>query len=247
MGDSRQMQGSVGAAADCHINSYSVLEGVERHNVARQNVFFDQAHNSHACVLSQGNAFAVVGSRDSAVAGKAHAQNLGEAVHGVGGEKTGAAAAAGAGAMLDFAQLFFINLAGFKTACSFKYSGYADILAMITAGEHRAAADNNGGDVQTGCSHQHTRDDFITVRNQNQAVKGVAVGNSFNAVGNQLAACQRIFHAIVAHSDAVADADSGELDRSAAGLQNTILGSLGNGVQVHVAGDDFVSGTADAD
>ena len=164
--DSRQMQRGVGAAADCHINSNSVLEGIERHNVARQNVFLQQTHNSHACVLSQSNTLAVVSSGDSAVAGQAHAQNLSQAVHGICSEQTGAAAAAGACTMLDFSELCFINLTGLKTAGSFKYSRYADISALITTGQHRTAADNNGRDVQTGCCHQHTRNNFITVRNQ---------------------------------------------------------------------------------
>ena len=160
------MQCGVGAAADGHINGNSVFEGVERHNVARQNVFLQQTHNSHACMLSQSNTLAVVSSGDSAVAGQAHAKNLGQAVHGVGSEQTGAAAAAGAGTMLDFFELCFINLTGLKTAGSFKYSRYADISALITTGQHRTAADNNGRDVQTGCCHQHTRNNFITVRNQ---------------------------------------------------------------------------------
>ena len=164
--DSRQMQRGVGAAADGHVNSNSVLESVERHDVARQNIFLQQTHNSHACMLSQSNTLAVVSSGDSAVARQAHAKNLSQAVHGICSEQTGAAAAARACTMLDFSELCFINLTGLKTAGSFKYSRYADIFAMVTTGQHRTAADNNGRDVQTSCCHQHAGNNFITVRNQ---------------------------------------------------------------------------------
>ena len=115
----------------------------------------------------EGDAFAVISSGNGAIAGQAHAENLGEAVHGVGGEKTGAGAAAGASAMLDFAQLAGINLAGFKATSCFKNSGNADILAMQTTGQHRAAADYNGRNVQTSSCHQHAGNNFIAVGNQN--------------------------------------------------------------------------------
>ena len=54
-------------------------------------------------MLSEGNAFAVISSGNGAVAGQAHAKNLSQAVHSVSSEQTGAGAAAGASAMLDFA------------------------------------------------------------------------------------------------------------------------------------------------
>ena len=75
----------------------------------------------------------------------------------------------------------------------------------------------------------------------------MAVSNSFDAVRNQLTACQRIFHTVMAHSDAIADADSRELNRSTASFQHAVFGCLSDGIQMHMPRNDFVSGTADAD
>ena len=51
----------------------------------------------------------------------------------------------------------------------------------------------------------------------------------------------------MAHGNTIANADSGELDGSTAGFQNTIFSCLSNGIKMHMAGDDFVGGTANAD
>ena len=75
----------------------------------------------------------------------------------------------------------------------------------------------------------------------------MAVGNSFDAVGNQLTACQRIFHAVMAHGDAIADAYSRELNRSTASFQHAVFGCLSDGIQMHMSRNDFVSGTTNAD
>ena len=75
----------------------------------------------------------------------------------------------------------------------------------------------------------------------------MTIGHSFNGVSNQLTASQRVFHAIVAHSNTIANANGREFDGGTAGFQNTIFSCLSNGVQMHMAGDDFISGTANAD
>ena len=51
----------------------------------------------------------------------------------------------------------------------------------------------------------------------------------------------------MAHGDAVAHGDGGELHRGASGGTDAGLDSLGDLVQVHVAGDDLVVGTDHAD
>ena len=165
--DSGQMQSSVGGATDSHIHGNSVLEGIHGHDIARAFVFSNQLHNSHACMLSEGNAFAVISSGNGAVAGQAHAKNLSQAVHSVSSEQTGAGAAAGASAMLDFAQLASVDLAGFKATCSFENGGYADILAVEATGQHGATAYDYSGNVQASSCHQHTGNNFIAVGNQN--------------------------------------------------------------------------------
>ena len=58
---------------------------------------------------------------------------------------------------------------------------------------------------------------------------------------------QGVLHADVAHGDAVAHGDGGELHRRAAGGADARLDGLGDLVQVHVAGDDLVVGAHHAD
>ncbi len=67
------------------------------------------------------------------------------------------------------------------------------------------------------------------------------------AVGDQLAAGQRVLHARVAHGDAVVDADRVEHERHAAGLAHALLDVLPDLVQVDVAGDDVDVAVADGD
>ncbi len=58
---------------------------------------------------------------------------------------------------------------------------------------------------------------------------------------------QGIFHALVVHGQAVADADDPELQGRAPGQAHPGGGRLGNLIQVDVAGDEFVEGIGDAD
>ncbi len=54
-------------------------------------------------------------------------------------------------------------------------------------------------------------------------------------------------HALVVHGDAVADADDVELQGHSPALPHPELHLLGEGVQMHVAGDQLVVGVGDAD
>ena len=74
-----------------------------------------------------------------------------------------------------------------------------------------------------------------------------ACDHRLDAVGDQLAAGQRVLHAGVAHGDAVVDADGVELEGHAAGLAHGLLDDAADLVQVDVAGDDVGVGVADGD
>ena len=67
------------------------------------------------------------------------------------------------------------------------------------------------------------------------------------AVGDGLARDEAVVHAVVVHGDAVADADGRDLDGHAAGHVDAGLHSLGDLVEVVVAGDDVVAGVEDGD
>ena len=95
--------------------------------------------------------------------------------------------------------------------------------------------------------HEHAGDDLVAARHQHERVEGVAHGHGLDAVGDQLAAGQRVEHALVVHGDAVADADDAELEGRAAGHAHAGLDRVDDLAQVHVAGNDLAERVGDAD
>jgi len=75
----------------------------------------------------------------------------------------------------------------------------------------------------------------------------VCADHAFHAVGDQFAGAEGIFHAVVAHGDAVTDADGVEFHRRAAGTEHAAFDRLGDHLQVGVSGDDFIEGIDYAD
>ena len=65
----------------------------------------------------------------------------------------------------------------------------------------------------------------------------VRPGHDLHRVGYDLAADQRVVHALVVHGQPVAHPDDVELHRDAAPLVHAVLHLLGDGAQVHVSGD----------
>ena len=82
---------------------------------------------------------------------------------------------------------------------------------------------------------------------QTMPSKQWARDHRLDAVGDQLAAGQRVLHADVAHGDAVVDADGVELEGHAAGRAHGLLDDASDLLQVDVAGDDVGVGVADGD
>ena len=115
------------------------------------------------------------------------------------------------------------------------------------ARHHGSAGDKDGGDVHPGGGHEQAGHILVAVRDHDQAVKLVGHSHGLGGVGDQVTGNQGVLHAHVAHGDAVAHSDGGELHRGAAGGTDSGLDSLGNLVQVHVAGDDLIVGTDHAD
>ena len=88
---------------------------------------------------------------------------------------------------------------------------------------------------------------FVAVGDHDQTVKLVSQGHGLGGVGDEVPGDQGVFHAYVAHGDAVAHGDGGELDGRAAGGPDAGLDGVGDLIQVHVAGDDLVIGADHAD
>ena len=123
-----------------------------------------------------------------------------------------------------------------------------DFLAVgRAAGLHRPAADEDRRDVAADGAHQHAGDDLVAVGNADHPVEAMGLDHRLDAVGDQLAAGERILHALVAHGDAVVDADRVEDKRRAAGLADALLNELADLVEVDVTGNDVHVAVADGD
>ena len=112
---------------------------------------------------------------------------------------------------------------------------------------HRSAADEDRGDVAAHGAHQHAGHDLVAVGDADHAVEAVGADHRLDRVGDQLAAGQRELHPLVAHGDAVVDADGVEDERHAARLADALLDELADLVEVDVAGDDVDVAVADGD
>ena len=64
----------------------------------------------------------------------------------------------------------------------------------------------------------------------------------FNAVSDELTACQTVFHTDVSHSDAVAHTDGRNLDRSSSCHSYTGLDSFSHLIEVHMSRNNFTLG-----
>ena len=113
-------------------------------------------------------------------------------------------------------------------------------LAPDPPRQHRPTTHNECRDIQPHGRHQHAGNDLITVRYQHEPIKRVSHGHDFDRIGNQFPTRQGVAHPLMIHGNAVADADSAELDRGAAGKTDPRLHRFGNLVEVDMSRNDFI-------
>src|SRR5207248_10845718 len=94
--------------------------------------------------------------------------------------------------------------------------------------------------------HEHTRDNFVAVGYTDHAVEAMRLHHRLHAIGDQLAAGQRVFHADVSHSDTVIDANGVELKGNAARCPDGLLNEFTESLQMHMAGYHIDIGVADS-
>ena len=236
--DCQQVQNRVGRAADRHLAGQRVAECCRREDVARLDVLLDQLHDLHAGMLCQMN----TGSRNRrgrAVARQRHADRFGQAVHRVCGVHACARAAARAGIALGLVERCLVHHAGLVSADRLEGLGKRYLFTAEMAGQHRAAGNQNGRNVQTSGSHQHAGHDLVAVRDEHQTVQLMCLRQRLYAVRDQLTACQRIFHADVTHGNAVAYADGRNEHRRTACHANACLNRIRDLIEVDMARDDL--------
>ena len=186
MGNSSEMKYGVGRTADTHIHSNGIFKGLLGQNIPWFDVLLYQLQNTLTSTLGQKSACPCVSSRNSTISRESHAQGLSETVHSICSKQTGTGATARASNCLDSCHILLADFTSSKFACSLKGLADAYVLAMITAWQHRATAYNDTRNIKTGCCHKHTRNNLITVWNQNQSVKAGCHSHCLNGVSNQL-------------------------------------------------------------
>ena len=214
----QQVQHGVGRAAHRDVEAHRVLEGGEARDAARQRgriVLFVPAAgeiDDHAAGLAEQPLAIGMRRQDRSVAGQRQAERLGQAVHRVGGEHARAGTAGRAGGALDRSD-FLVAVAVVRGDDHRVYEVDRALGAFHhdLAGLHRAARDEDGRDVEPHRRHQHAGRDLVAIGDAHQRVGAVRIDHVFDAVGDQLAARQRIEHAVMAHRDAVIDGDRVEL------------------------------------
>ena len=242
----QQVQHRVGGAAQRHVAGQGVADGALVDDLARGHAAADQVHDGHTGVLGQLQALGVDGG-NRAVAGQRDADGLAQAVHAVGRVHAGAGAAARAAVAGAVLKLCVVDHTGLVRADSLEHFGKADLLTAVTACQHRAAGADHGGHVHADGGHDHAGHDLVAVGDQHQTVQLVGHEHRLNAVADQFTAGEGVFHAHMAHSDAVADTDGGDEDGGAACHAHASLDGIGNLIQMGVAGDNLAVGGNDAD
>ena len=116
-----------------------------------------------------------------------------------------------------------------------------------SAGLHRAAADEDRGNVAAHGAHQHAGYDLVAVRNADHRIEAVGADHRLDRIGDQLAAGQRKLHPLVPHRNAVIDADGVEDERHSSRLAHALLDQLADLVEMNVAGNDIDVAVADGD
>ena len=246
IGDSRKVQRCVCGARNGHVHTNGVFKGLLGQDVPGADVIFDQIDNRHARALGKPQAFAVIAG-DRAVAGKRHAKGLGQTVHGVCGKHTGAGAAARAAVLCQLLLLLLGHLAGMNLADGLDAGGIVRDIAAVKTGGHGSSGNDDGGNVHTGRRHDCAGHGFVAGDHQHQTINAVRHGHGLNGISDQLAAGQRIHHALMGHGDAVTNGDGGKFHRNAAVHQDALLSRIGNAPQVEVPGNDLVEGVDHTD
>ncbi len=244
--DGGQVERGVRRSAKGHIHGNGVCKGLCGHDGGRPQVPVHQLHDLHSRFLRQTDPLRPDG-RDGPVSGKRHPQDLRETVHRVGREHPRAGADARTGASLRIAELIHRHRPDLGLAYVFEDVDQVDLLPLELAGQHGAAADHDGRDVEARRSHEHPGDDLVAVGDEDEAVERVGHRHRLDGVGDQFAGAQRVLHPLVAHDDPVADPDREELHRRPSGHPDARLDRLGDLVQMKVARNEFVCGIGDAD
>ncbi|KZL80902.1 hypothetical protein CI238_06658, partial [Colletotrichum incanum] len=132
VGNSQEMEHSVGAASEDVDDDHGVLESLARHDVARADVLLEDVLDGGADALALGLLARVLGGA-AAAAGHRQTERLDGGGHGVGRVHASAGTAAGAGVADDVEALLLGDLAGDVLAVGLEGGDDVDGLAALAA------------------------------------------------------------------------------------------------------------------
>ena len=173
-GDGVDVDRRIGRAANGAVDDDRVLERLARQDVRRLQVL--PHHFDDPLASSIGDLTALtMGGRDCGAARQAHAERLGERVHGRGRAHRVAMADRWRGRGDDLHELLVVDLAFGKVGARLPDDGArAAALAVMPAVEHRSAGEDDGGNVDRRRRHDAGRRRLVAAGRQHDAVDEIA-------------------------------------------------------------------------
>ena len=112
---------------------------------------------------------------------------------------------------------------------------------------HRTSGDDESGNVHPSHGHEHSGGDLVTVGDTDPSIEGVSLDHDLACIGDDLPGDEGVSHSLVSHRDTVTDSGDTEDEGLSAGLDDSLLHSLDDLVEVDVTGNDLVPGIRDGD
>ena len=229
-----QVEAGIGRAAGRRHDARGIFERLTGTDIARTKVARDQFH--HLLARRLGNAMAVEeGRRHHIAVGQRQADRLANAGHGVGGELAATGAVARAGDLFQCDQVVEWAIARRVLSDCLEHVDHGHVAVVMTAGQDRAAIDEDRGHVQAKHRHHHAGQRLVASRKADQRVIAMAAYRQFDRIGDHLAADQRGLHPLMAHGDTVGDGDGVEPTRHATAADHAPLRGIGLCIERGVA------------
>ncbi len=207
----------------------------------RPDIVLPQFHHLHACHLGQAQTLRIDG-RNGSVALQAHAEHLGKAVHAVCRIHARAGTAGRTDLFLIFTDIRLCHGAGSVFSHRLKHAGEASLSSFQMACEHRASADKDGRDVQSGRCHQKAGNILVAVGDHDKRVELMRHGHGFRGVRDQVPGHKRVFHSLMAHGDSVTDRDRRKFPRYTACHGDSEFHCFRDLIKVHMSRNNFIIG-----
>ncbi len=190
-GDGVHVRRAVGGCSDGGRTHNRVFEGLARHDPRRAQILVDERNRAQARRVGHLPAFAVRGG-DRSAAGKRHAQRFGQRVHGTRRAHRVAVADAGRGRQDKIHEAVIVDFARRIAPPRFPFDGSgASELAFEMAVEHRAAREDDGGQIDGRGGHEERGRCLVAASQQHDAVERIAVKDLNNAKIGEVAMQRR--------------------------------------------------------